>query len=163
MKLGIIIIFRNNQDDIDVDLLTESLNSVPNMRFCLVDNESKDETMELLFELKENCSNVSIVEIKKQITQKAAKRAGSRFMFNNYDLRHIGYVDVSTLKSNQYNFNEFVKLICKDNESIIKYDKDLRSKYLIKPTLFNSVFSVLEYINEKYNNDFNSTDNLLIV
>lgn len=151
MKLGIIVIFRNNLDDIEVKSLTESIKSNQNVKFCLVDNESFDDTVDALFEIKENCANVSIVEIKRQVNNKASKRAGARFMFNNYNLKHIGFVEVNTLKSKHINLVEFIKLISEDYESIIEYDKYLRSKYLIKPTLFNSVFPLMNYINDKFN------------
>ncbi|MCA0132591.1 glycosyltransferase [Winogradskyella alexanderae] len=163
MKLGIIIVFNNNQDDIKTKTIIDQLKSTDQIEFCLVDNESKDDTLELLREIKENCSSVSIVEIKKHVSIVASKRAGARYMFNNFDLRHLACLDVNTLKSYRLNLSDIIELICTETESIISYDRDLKSKYIIKPTLFKSVFSLMDYLKKVQGKEVSRGLNLIIV
>ena len=42
MKLGIIIICHNNENDIDIDHCVKYLNKVKDIEICLVNNNSKD-------------------------------------------------------------------------------------------------------------------------
>ena len=93
MKIGVIIIFRNNESLINVDALAKHIQSTDVVKFCLVDNNSKDNTIQLLNEVKENCADkVEIVEIKKTVSEPMAKRAGARYLFSNYNLHSIIYV-----------------------------------------------------------------------
>ena len=163
MKIGVIIIFHNNQDEIDTNEIVQSLKFSEDIELCFVDNESKDKTLEKLREIKESCNNVSIVEIKKHITQQAAKRAGARYVFNNYNLRHIGYLDVNVLKAHHYNFNEVVKSISRDKEVIIEFNKEIKRQQTVKPTLFKSVFSLLEFLRTKNIDKIGAIINLIKV
>ncbi len=98
MKTGIILIFHNNERDINSEIFIKDLQQTENIELCLVNNDSKDDTFRILQEIKEACKNVSVVNIKKFKSDISAVRAGARFMFNNFDMSHIGYV--STLEFN---------------------------------------------------------------
>jgi GTPase SAR1 family protein len=148
MKLGVIIIFYNNASDINSKVFIHNLKSTNRVQWCLVDNESKDNTLEKLKEIKESVANISVVEIKKHINQDAAKRAGSRFIFNNSNLKHIGFIDVNDLTARQFNINEVIEKLQNDAEHIIEYNKELKRLQTIKPTLFKSVFSILDYLRQ---------------
>ena len=71
----IIIIFHNNEDELD-HAFKEHISKHQNIKFCLVDNDSKDNTLALLKTIKEdNPDHISIVEIKKHVTDETAKKA----------------------------------------------------------------------------------------
>ncbi|WP_299117743.1 glycosyltransferase family A protein [uncultured Winogradskyella sp.] len=154
MKIGIIIIFSNNAARINVEMISKSLKPSGDLVLCLVDNQSKDRTLEKLKEIREKLINVEIVEIKKQSSLESAKRAGARFMYNNYDLRHIGFIDANCVKSN--NINEVIELVCNSKNAIIELKKELKQQPT-RYTLFKSIFSVLDFL--KYNDSKKSNDN----
>ncbi|WP_290470252.1 glycosyltransferase [Lacinutrix sp. MedPE-SW] len=88
MKIGIIIIFHNNEDDIDTKYFIDKISQTKHLELCFVNNESRDSTYQLLEEIKYQCSNVSIVNIKKFKSDVSAVRAGARYMFSQYDLEN---------------------------------------------------------------------------
>ena len=89
MKIGIIIIFYNNENDIDKDLFSKQIKKTQNIKFCLVNNCSKDKTYQILKEIKEECDSiVSIVNVKKIGSETSAKRAGARYMINQFELKY---------------------------------------------------------------------------
>ena len=44
MKIGIIILFRNNEKEIDKDFLIKYSRKIKRIELCFVNNESKDST-----------------------------------------------------------------------------------------------------------------------
>lgn len=93
MKIGVIIIFKNNYDAIDKDFIIHQINASKRIEFCLVDNDSEDNTIAQLNDIKEICTTkVSVLEIKKWPSEVTAKRAGARYMFNQFNLKHIGFL-----------------------------------------------------------------------
>ena len=71
MKIGVIIIFRDNENIIDKDFFISHLKQVQKIEFCFVNNASSDKTYRLLNEIKNDCKSVSLVDIKKQVTKTA--------------------------------------------------------------------------------------------
>ena len=147
MKIGIIIIFHNNEKDIDKKKFIEHLNATKNLELCLVNNCSKDKTYQLLKEIKEGSeTNLSIVNIKKFKSDEAAVRAGARYMFNEFNLNHLGYVSTNLLNLKRYGLNRLIKAISENQNFILKYNIETLERKEIKLTLFQSVFSVIEYL-----------------
>ena len=58
MKIGIIVIFRNNVDEIDVEAISKNLNFLGDVVVCLVDNKSSDGTLKKLKEIRDNLKGV---------------------------------------------------------------------------------------------------------
>lgn len=154
MKIGVIIILHDNELQIEKQFFIEQINECNTIEFCLVDNNSKDKTLQLLMEIKETCStHVSVVEIKKQNSVDAAKKAGARYMFNQFNLRHIGFVDANAMQRG-HTLNMIIASIYRNKESIIDTNLKAIENQKIKQTLFKSIFSVVEYlqnINRKTN------------
>ncbi|MBT8260835.1 MAG: family 2 glycosyl transferase [Bacteroidia bacterium] len=146
MKIGIIIIFNNNEKDIDTDFFIKQIEQSFNLELCFVNNDSNDNTQLLLNEIKENCSNVSVVNIKKNTSDVSAVRAGARFMFSQFNLKHIGYVNTNVLENKTNKLNSLIKTITKNQDSIIKHNIEVLKKQDVKPTLYQSLFSVVEYL-----------------
>ena len=147
MEIGIIIIFHNNEKNINKELFIRQINEIQKIKFCLVNNCSKDKTYQLLKEVKkESESDISIVDIKKLVSKSSAKRAGARFMFNKYELNHIGYINTKSLDLTNDGFSNVIKIICDHQKEILEYNIENLNKKEVRPTLFQSLFSVIEYI-----------------
>ena len=146
MKLGIIIIFHNNEDIIDKDFFISHLNQAKNIEFCFVNNASIDKTYQFLTEIKEDCSCVSLVDIKKYTAESIAVKAGARFLFNEFDLNHIGYVSTNPRKKEQFNLNVMLKAISANKDFILEYDIIMIEREKIKKSIMNRIFSVIEYL-----------------
>ncbi|MGB5419898.1 family 2 glycosyl transferase [Algibacter sp.] len=154
MKIGVIIVFHNNEKDIDTGFFNEHLNQAKNLELCLVNNASRDNTFQLLKEIKDSCStNVSLVDIKKFKSDISAVRSGARFMFNQFDLNHIGYISTNLINHKSYSISSLIKAMSKNQNIILKYNISVLEKKEIKQTLFQSVFSIIEYLEKlKINN-----------
>ena len=146
MKIGMIIIFRNNEEEIDTDFIIKQSNEAKNLELCLVNNDSKDSTYEVLKEIKEACTNVSVVNIKRMKSDTSAVRAGARYMFNQLDLKHIGYLTTSSLKDKCHTLDTLIKVVNENQSELLKYDIKVRKNLEVKQTLFQSLFSVVEYL-----------------
>ena len=147
MKIGVIIIFHNNEKDIDTEFFIEYLNQTKNLELCLVNNASRDNTYQLLKEIKESSeTTVSLVDIKKFKSDVSAVRSGSRFMFNQFDLQHIGYISTNLINSKSYSIKSLIKSMSKNQNIILEYNISIMKKKEIKQTLFQSVFSIIEYL-----------------
>ena len=146
MKLGIIIIFHDNEDIIDKDFFISHLNQAKNIEFCFVNNASSDKTYQFLTEIKEDCSCVSIIDIEKYTTESIAVKAGARFLFSEFDLNHIGYVGTDPRNKEQFNLNEMLKAISVNKDFILEYDIKMIERQKIKKSIMNRIFSVIEYL-----------------
>ena len=65
MNTGIIIVFHNNEALINKEIFIKYIQQLTNIVFCLVNNESKDNTYAILKEMKRQSQNIHIVNIKK--------------------------------------------------------------------------------------------------
>jgi hypothetical protein len=146
MKTGIIIIFHNYEKEINLDVFIDNCNKVKGIQFCLVNNDSKDDTYLLLEDIKEHCDNVSIVNVKKFKSDISAVKSGARYMFNQFKLNHIGYINSNLLNKQYQGLNTIIETINKNQDAIIQYDKELNRNQIKKKTLFQKLFSVKEYL-----------------
>lgn len=145
MKIGIIIICYNNEMDIDIGHCTKYLNKVKDIEICLVNNHSNDNTYDVLKEIKESCNNVSIVNIKKFKSDNAAVKAGARFMTSQFNLKHLGFVNMNMI-SKYDNLNMLIKDIRDNQIDILNYEQSILNKKGIKLTMFQSLFPVMDYL-----------------
>jgi len=145
MKLGIIIICYNNENDIDISLSIKHLNKIKNIEICLVNNNSMDNTYDVLKEIKERCGNVSIVNIKKFKSDNSAVKAGARFMSSQFNLKYLGFIN-SNVISEYENLSLLIKAIGDNQVDISKYNQSYLNKKGIKLTMFQSLFPVMDYL-----------------
>ena len=152
MKTGIIIIFHNNEKEMDTDYFIEQIQQTRNLELCLVNNDSKDNTYDLLRDVKDECDNVSVVNVKKFKSDMAAVKAGARYMFSEFDLKHLGYVSTNMLNIKYHGLNGLIEVITENQDAILNYKIKTLKK---KQTLFQSLFSLLDYLKKiKENNTF---------
>jgi len=110
MRIGVIIIFQNNDTELDISFLEHSNEQLISVEFCFVDNASHDNTLTLLRTIKDRSDyKISIVEIKKPLSKKVAERAGLRFMTNRTDLKYLEVVDYQHLKTKQLSIIDAIK------------------------------------------------------
>lgn len=146
MKTGIIIVFHNHETHIDKALFIRYADQLSNLKFCLVNNESRDNTYDILKEIKEECNNVSVVNIKKFKSDVSAVKAGARYMYNQHKFKNLGYVNVNLLNYKYQDLNYILQAILQHQDSIIEYHKTVTSKQNRKTTLFQKLFSVIDYL-----------------
>lgn len=163
MNIGVIVICHNNAGELNPQSVIDNINATDKIKMCFVDNESKDDTLEKLLEIKESCEDkVSIVQIKKKVNCESAKRAGARYMFNNFDLKHIGFMNTANIIKNNYDINEMLNTLCENKDDIIAFDKENKSKQRIKTTFIKSIFSLLDYFKSKEYNERNNLKQSLL-
>jgi GT2 family glycosyltransferase len=149
MKIGVIIIFNNDKLLADSDFLIGQIKQLDAVELCFVDNNTKDNTLYLLEEIKDECQqNVSVIQIKKNISLDGAMRAGARYMVNEFNLKHIGFINVNDLVKEDLKLNNVLQSISNNNKSIINYNIKSIENQSMKKTLFKSVFSLIEYLKQ---------------
>ena len=134
MSTGIIIIFKNHQKEIEQFELHKT--SLP---ICLVNNASKDNTLQGLNNLKnKTLFPFSVLDIKKDRGLKKAINAGSRFLTSQNDLTHIGFIIVADIKS-PIDINDLIVNMEKQPLKIT----DIKEKSPKNVNYLKQVFSVL--------------------
>ncbi len=140
MKIGILIIFRNDERVIEVQKFIELFSEETKLNVCFVNNGSTDKTFKLLKEIKEESSiQISIIDVKKDRGHHTAIKAGVRYLTSKNDLPYI-------LCLSNYTSNDFTTL--KKVFHIIQQEKDI-AKVLVKNTkrmIYKNVFSLHEIL-----------------
>ena len=148
MKIGIIIVFHNWEQQIDKNLFILYAQKLPHLKFCLVNNDSKDKTYEILKEIKEQSDNVSIVNIKKFKSDISAVKAGARYMFNQSKFKHLGYINTNLINHHKGSFNSILRALNENQKAIIEFNLKTLHKHEIRQTLFQKLFSIIDCLNK---------------
>lgn len=142
MKLGIIIIFNSFDCSTLKDQLIETIKSLNDVCFCLVNNNSNEETDNYLNEISHKCDNTNVINIKKSKSPNSAIRAGARFMINRHNLNQLGYINNST----NLKLIEVIKVFKSNQEEIIDLVVNEQNKKPIRQTLFQRLFPIKKYL-----------------
>jgi GT2 family glycosyltransferase len=146
MKIGIILIFHNNEKDINNGLFTNLLNQTEHIPLCFVNNGSKDSTLESLKLLKaERESNITIIDIKRNKGDEAAVKAGARYLFNKNDLKHVGFINMNASNSFE-DFEKFFKTFTENKKLIIEYNIKRSENSKSQRAWFKDIFSITNFI-----------------
>lgn len=98
MKVGILIMFYNNEKELIKYKLLELFKSRNNFEICCVNNGSNDNTLEFLKTIKGYTkSQVSVLDIKTNKETKAAIRAGVRYLCNKEEVKYIVYLNFNMI------------------------------------------------------------------
>ncbi|WP_052752755.1 glycosyltransferase [Kordia zhangzhouensis] len=90
MKIGILIVFRNNEKDIDVQQFTDILANKTRLEICFVNNGSTDGTLKKLHEIKEEVPiQIATIDVKKDRGHNAAIKAGVRYLTSKKEFPYI--------------------------------------------------------------------------
>lgn len=147
MKTGIIIVFHNYEKDIDQDFFIKYFKKLRPIKFCLVNNNSKDNTGLLLSEITERCKNVSLVNIKRLKSNKTAVRAGVRYLWNEFGIEQIGFINTRDL-TNGLDFKGLLKEVLSKEDYVLSYQSNVFDSHKSKRTLFQSLFSLKDYLDD---------------
>ena len=98
MKKGIVIVFSEDENRIHKDEII-NLSNQKDIKVCLVNNGSKDSTLQVLKSVKDDLESncVFIIDIKKNTAINTAAKAGARFLFSAGDLKYIVYLSSNIL------------------------------------------------------------------
>ncbi len=144
MNIGVIIVFQSHNLNFDIKHFIKQFQESEGLVFCLVDCETSEKTSELLTTLSESSENISKVNLKNHTDEAAAVKAGARFIFNSYNLKHIGFINYKTVVNTGYNLNEILSILLSDREQLLDYNSKIIKNKLSKYVSFKSVFSVLD-------------------
>jgi hypothetical protein len=142
MNSGVIIIFSNNEKDIN-DLYKENLLAINANKVCFVNNASTDNTLNLLNNIKfESKNNISILDIKHDKGVKSALKSGARLLLSESEFDFIVY-----LQSNMLEYLEVLK------GYLINFEEN-KQDYNSLPTrskrnVLNNVFSIDELLKKE--------------
>ncbi|WP_299778970.1 glycosyltransferase [uncultured Formosa sp.] len=146
MKIGILIIFFNNEKEIDNHLFNSLLRLPKLVRLSLVNNGSTDNTLEKLQELEDSYNaDLSLIDIKKNKGTNAALKAGARYLLEKEDLKHIGYLNLESA----FNFKKVaeIMILIKENYDLIApYSVEINNNTPFQRSLFKNMFSMSDWV-----------------
>ncbi|WP_298520828.1 glycosyltransferase [uncultured Kordia sp.] len=135
MKIGILIIFRNDERAIEVQKLITLFTEKKKLNVCFVNNGSTDNTFELLKEIQEEASiPISIIDVKKNRGHQAAIKAGVRYLTSQNDLPYI--LCMKQFTSKDYDCLEKVFNIIQQEKDIVM-DVFSKTKRLTHKNVFS--------------------------
>ncbi|WP_051605470.1 glycosyltransferase [Sediminibacter sp. Hel_I_10] len=148
MKTALVIIFYDLEDHINKPLFLEIAKELRNTELCLVNNNSTDHTYYLLKDIKEDCKNVSVINIKRKKSEANAVKAGARFMINEFDINSIGYINANAIGGNFLTLDVLLRAL-RDHQDLLKEDQT----YILKPyekkhALMHKLYAITDRINE---------------
>ncbi|MVO08931.1 glycosyltransferase [Flavobacterium sp. TP390] len=145
MKTGIIIICHNQEKTLDTLQCVQHIHHSKNIEFCFVNNNSNDNTYELLKEISEVCQNVSVVNINKYKKDISAIRAGARFMFDQFTIQYLGFVTADMIGKYE-NLSQLLAKILNNQLHIVSSRQSFLKQRKMKLTLFQSLFPISDYL-----------------
>lgn len=83
--------------------------------------------------------------LKKKKSDSSAVKAGARFMTSQFNIKHLGYINTSMIRKYQ-NLSLLIKTIRDNQMDILEYNKRISDEKAMKPTMFQSLFSVVDYL-----------------
>ena len=111
MKNGIIIPCYNEAKRLDTKAFVNFISNETDYHLCFVNDGSKDNTIEVLRQIQQQCPEaVSIVDVKRNVGKAAAVRAGARYLYNRGDMTTIGFIDAD-LSTDFRDFKQLVKTL----------------------------------------------------
>jgi len=148
--VGIILIFNNNENILNFDLITQTLNAATELHFCLVNNGSTDNTLYLLNEVKQESHNqTSVLDIKKYKSAVFALKSAARYLNSTEKIKHYGYLEIE----NSNSITILNRLIDSNNDTPIQ----LNLKHFVNPQedrlIIKNTFFLMDYINTILNNN----------
>jgi hypothetical protein len=142
MNSGVIIIFSNFEKEI-ANYDKQNLLRISTNKICFVNNASKDNTLNILKNLKfESQNNIQILDIKQDKGLKYALKAGARLLLSESEFDFIVYLKSSTL--------EYLEVLEEYLTNFQEKKQDYNSlSSRSKRNVLNDVFSIDELLKNK--------------
>ncbi len=139
MRVGILVLFYNNEEEIVKYELLNLIKTKSNIVICLVNNGSKDKTLDILKTINLNSKeHVSVLDIKMNKGPNAAVKAGARYLVNNENVNCIVH-----MKYNMLSHFRTLKKQIKTNLTVEFLKESRRNK------VFKNIFSINQILDIK--------------
>lgn len=144
MRIGIIIVFNNNQEALNANHILREKVKYENIELCLINNGSTDDTLDILKDIKETFqSAIEIIDIKKTTSKVVAVRAGERYFKNQGNVKYVGFIDYMQIQNAEC-LNSILKDIEFNSITVIDYCKTTSIKQKNQSILMNLI-SLIDY------------------
>lgn len=141
MKTGIIIPCYNEGTRLNTQAFLDFIQSTEEYHICFVNDGSKDNTLEVLNEIKaQQPEKVSVIDMKKNGGKASAVRAGSRYLFNKEEIEFIGFIDAD-LSTDFNDFQKLVDTISSNEQLTFVYGSRSQGNGKIERNIFRKLFS----------------------
>lgn len=143
MKTGIIIPCYNEEKRLNQEAFVSFVKQNKDYHLCFVNDGSKDNTLSVLYAMKNQVPDaISIVDVKRNSGKATAVRAGVRFLYNMESIAHIGFIDAD-LSTDFRDFKDLVKTLkSDDNLSVVFGSRNKgKSQGTIQRDFFRNLFS----------------------
>ena len=115
MKTGIIIPCYNEEKRLNSAAFLSFIKSHSDYVLCFVNDGSKDNTLGLLRSVEAQVpTQITVVDIKRNMGKAAAVRAGARHLYNRQDISYVGFIDAD-LSTDFDDFKALVKTLKSDS------------------------------------------------
>jgi dolichyl-phosphate beta-glucosyltransferase len=119
MKTGIIIPCYNEEKRLNQEAFVSFIQENEDYHLCFVNDGSKDNTLEVLHNMKNLAPNaISVIDVKKNSGKATAVRAGARFLYSEPHISNIGFMDAD-LSTDFRDFKDLVKTLKRDNQIMV--------------------------------------------
>lgn len=119
MKTGIIIPCYNEEKRLNQEAFVSFINENEDYHLCFVNDGSKDDTLNVLYAMKDQApQSISVIDVKKNSGKATAVRAGARFLYSQPYISNIGFIDAD-LSTDFKDFKDLVKTLEKENKIMV--------------------------------------------
>ena len=141
MKTGIIIPCYNEEKRLDTEAFISFVEQHYDYHLCFVNDGSKDDTLNVLYNMKQlQPHNISIVDVKRNVGKAAAVRAGVRYLYHRSDIMSIGFMDAD-LSTDFKDFKDLVKTLHSNEHLSVVFGSRNSGGNGIKRDAFRNVMS----------------------
>jgi len=141
MKTGIIIPCYNEENRLNTKAFLKFIQYNKNYHLCFVNDGSKDNTLEVLTNMKvQSPSRINVIDVKKNKGKASAVRLGARYLFNKKYIDYIGFIDAD-LSTDFEDFKNLVYKLENLNDVTLVYGSRGKGCGQIKRNMFRSIFS----------------------
>ncbi|QDO94535.1 glycosyltransferase [Formosa sediminum] len=145
MKVGLILIFHNNEDTINKQFFNSIFELSKQIHLSLINNGSTDNTLQKLRDIEQMySSNLSLIDIKKYKGTTAAIKAGVRYLSKHGEFKYIGFLTIQSI-SNMKHVSKIIQLIKTRYDLIVMYNAKVAATKPFERKLFKNTFSMHDF------------------
>ena len=142
MYAGLIIVFNTFENETLKEYFVTAINTITDVKICLVCNSDNEQVFEVLTEIAERCHNTSMVNIKRNKSKTSSIRAGARYLSNQFNLKYAGFI----VGLDDFEILEVMEAYIVHRQTIVVLHRRERSNRAVRQTFYQSLFSVTEYL-----------------